>query len=210
MKDKLNLNDFIKVIKNISKTIQDNMNYLSKLDSTVGDGDHGITIARGFKNVTAKLEEDTPKEISSLLKKVGLTLISSMGGAAGPIFGSIFTEMARVAEGRQFTDLSTLYEMFNASLEKVSKLGGAKPGDKTLIDSLNLAVLSLKESISSSLSMKETLKNMTASAEQGMLSTKNMVASKGRARYLAERSIGYQDAGATSMYLIIKSIYEAI
>jgi phosphoenolpyruvate---glycerone phosphotransferase subunit DhaL len=210
MKDELNLTDFAEIIKNICKTLQENSNYLSELDSTVGDGDHGVTVARGFKSVQAGLEEDTPREISGLLRKVGLTLISSMGGAAGPIFGSIFTEMAKVAEGRQVIDLPILYEMFNTSLEKISKLGGAKPGDKTLIDSLGPAVASLKESVSGKVSIKEALKNMTASAEKGMLSTKNMVAAKGKARYLGERSLGYQDAGATTLYLIIKSIYEAI
>jgi len=210
LSEKLFLNDFIKIIKNIKKTMQDNANYLSELDSTVGDGDHGITMARGFKSVMSKLEEVTPRDISELLKKVGFTLISTMGGAAGPIFGSIFTEMAKITDGKDQIDLPTLYEMFNSALDKVSKLGGALPGDKTLVDSLSPAVISLRESLSSNLSIKEALKLMTTAAEQGAVSTKDMIATKGKARYLAERSLGYQDTGATTMYLIIKSIYEAI
>jgi len=95
MENNLTLDDFIRIIKNINLTIQDNITYLTDLDSTIGDGDHGITIARGFKNVIKKLEENRPQNISELLKTTGTTLIYTMGGASGPIFGSFFTEMAK-------------------------------------------------------------------------------------------------------------------
>ena len=206
----LNLDDFIKIIKNIDKTIQDNMKYLSKLDSTIGDGDHGITIARGFRSAIKKLEEEPPKSISELLKNTGLALISSMGGAAGPIFGSIFTEMAKPSQGIELVDLPCLYDMFSQALDKVSKLGGAKPGDKTMIDSLYPAVNDLKDSVSKKLSIKEALESMSIAAEKGAISTKEMIAKKGKSRYHGERSLGYQDAGATTLYLIIKSMHESI
>jgi len=210
IEDKLELNDFIKIIKNINITIQDNIKYLSELDSVVGDGDHGITIARGFKNVIKKIEEDNPESISDLLKKVGLTLISSMGGSAGPIFGSFFTEMAKKSEGREYVNLQVLYDMFLAVLNNEANLGDAKPGDKTMIDSLDSAVKSLKGSVDCKLSIKEALKIASHAAEKGAISTKEMIAKKGKSRYLAERSLGYQDAGATTMYLIIKAMYESI
>jgi len=210
MKDILNIGDFLKIIRIISATIQENSGYLSELDSTIGDGDHGITIARGFKKAVEKLDETDPQNISELLKSTGNTLIYTMGGAAGPIFGSIFTEMAKVADGKEEIDLTALYEMFSSALDKVSRLGGAKPGDKTLIDTLYPAIESLKDSVKNNLSIKEALRQMSSAAEKGAASTKDMVATKGKARYLAERSLGYQDAGATTMYLIIKAFYEAI
>jgi dihydroxyacetone kinase-like protein len=210
MRDVLKLGDFKKIIININQTIQENASYLSELDSTIGDGDHGITIARGFRNAVGKLEETNPKSISELLKATGLTLISTMGGAAGPIFGSIFTEMAKSADGLQAIDLSNLYDMFYSALDKVSKLGGAKPGDKTLIDALFPAVESLKDSVSKGLAIKESLKKMSIAAKKGAASTKDMVSNKGKSRYHGQRSLGYQDAGATTMYLIIKAAYEAI
>jgi dihydroxyacetone kinase-like protein len=208
--DKLTLNDFIKIIKNINETLQDNIKFLSELDSIIGDGDHGITITRGFKNVMKKIEENIPDSISDLLKTTGFTIISTMGGTAGPIFGSIFTEMARQSNGKKSINLTDLYSMFLAAMNKVIELGGAEPGDKTMIDSFDPAVASLKESLSKNLTIKEALRNMSLAAERGALSTKNMVAKKGKSRYHAERSLGYQDAGATTFYLIIKTMYESI
>ena len=210
MSNNLYLDDFKKIIKNINSTIQENAIYLSKLDSTIGDGDHGITIARGFRNVIEKIEKDKSQKISDLLKQVGLTLISSMGGASGPIFGSIFTEMAKTSEEKEEIDLYDLCNMFTSALNKISKLGGAKPGDKTLIDSLAPAVESLKNSLSRNLPLKKALANMKEASKNGLEATKNMIAKRGRSRYAGERSIGFQDAGATTMYLIIKAMYDSI
>ena len=210
MKDELNLGDFKKIITNINKTIQDNSEYLSELDSVIGDGDHGTTIARGFKNVVKEIKEDNFKSISDLLKKVGATLISSTGGVAGPIFGSLFLGMAIESEGMISINLPVLYKMFSSALDKISNLGGARPGDKTMIDSLSPAVASISDSLDNKLSIKETLKNASIAAEKGAESTRNMIARKGRSRYHAERSLGYQDAGATTLYLMIKTIYESV
>ena len=210
MKKNLTLKDFLKIIKDINQILQDKAKYLSELDSTIGDGDHGITIARGFKNAIKKIEEVSPKSISDLLKTTGITLLSTMGGVSGPIFGSIFTEMAKEAKDMESVGLSDLYNMFSAALDKVSKLGGAKPGDKTLIDSFYPAVESLKDSLSINLSVKGALKRASLAAIAGVESTKDMVATKGRSKYLGERSLGYQDAGATTLYLIIKAMYEAV
>lgn len=210
MEDKLVLTDFIRIMLNLNKTVQDNVKYLSELDSVIGDGDHGVTIARGFKSALKKIDEDSPESISDLLKKVGFALINNMGGASGPIFGSIFTEMAKKVEGLEYVDLDILYNMFLSVLDNEPNLGGAKPGDKTMIDSLAPTVASLKKSLNSKLSIKEALKNASKSAEEGAVSTKDMIAKKGRSRYLKERSLGYQDAGATTFYLIVKSIYESV
>jgi len=210
MEDRLDSTDFLKIIKNINSTIQDNKDYLTKLDLTIGDGDHGVTIARGFRSAAVKLEESKPNNISELLKTTGFTLLSSMGGASGPIFGSFFTQMAKVAAGKEELGLDDIYKMFLAVLDNEPKLGGAKPGDKTMIDALYPAVKSLKDSLRKNLSIKEALKEASTAAKKGAESTKDMVAKKGRSRYHGKRSLGYQDAGATSLSLIIKSMYEAI
>ncbi len=210
MKETLSREDFIRAIRNINDSIQENKDYLSELDSFIGDGDHGSTIARGFRAAIKKIDEKEPESISGLLKQTGLTLISTMGGAAGPIFGSIFTEMAKVADGKEEIDLKAMYEMFSSALAKISKLGGAKPGDKTMIDSLDPTVSSLKDSVDNGLNIKEAFLNASTAAKEGAESTKEMVAKKGRSRYHGERALGHQDAGATTTSLIINAIYNSI
>ena len=210
MSEELNLDDLKKIIERIAATLDENSAYLSDLDSFVGDGDHGTTISRGFGEVVKKIKDNPLDDISSLLKTVGLTLISSMGGASGPIFGSIFTAMAKTVEGKYKINLKDLSNMFSDSLDKVMQIGGAKPGDKTLIDSLNPIVESLKDSSLKGLSLKDGVSLAEIAALKGAESTKDMVGKKGRSKYLGERSIGYQDAGATTMYLIMKSINDSI
>lgn len=117
MENSLTLSDFIKIIRNINSIIQDNMGYLTELDSTIGDSDHGIIIAHGFKNVIKKLEENQPQNISELLKTTGITLMTTMGGASGPIFGSFFSEMTKVSIGKEILDLNDVYCMFLAVLD---------------------------------------------------------------------------------------------
>ncbi len=210
MSDKLNLDDLKKIIEKIAATIEKNSSYLSELDSLIGDGDHGATISRGFREVKGKIKENLPKDISSLLKTTGFTLISSMGGASGPIFGSIFIAMGKTAAGKDKIDLNDLRDMFSDALDKVMQLGGAVPGDKTLVDSLNPLVDSLRDSSAKGLSLNEAAYLAEASALKGAEATKEMVAKKGRSKYLGERSLGHQDAGATTMYLIMKSINDSI
>ena len=210
MEDKLTLKDFTKIIKNINETIKENKNYLNKIDSFIGDGDHGTTISRGFNKSVEKLKEKETKNISELLNLSGFTLVATMGGAAGPLFGSVLQGMAKAAEGKDNINLGDLYKMFLSALEKVQKVGKANPGDKTMIDALYPAVESLKESIKEKLTIKNALRKASLAAEKGAESTKDMVAKKGKSRYHGERSLGYQDAGATTLTLIIKVMYEAI
>jgi len=210
MPEKLSIDDFKKIFININNTIKENVLYLSELDSQIGDGDHGITISRGFETAVQKIDEGSPNTINELLKIAGNALIFSMGGASGPIFGTIFLEMSKASVNKQLISLADLASMFSSALDGVSKLGGAKPGDKTMIDSLYPAAGSLKNSVLKNLSLKESLQKMLAAAENGALSTKDMVASKGRAKYSGERSIGHQDAGATTLFFIIKAFYESV
>lgn len=208
--DHLGLDDFTRSIHCISNAIQENKGYLTKLDSFIGDGDHGSTIARGFTKVVEKIRKDKPESISELLKDTGFTLITSMGGASGPLFGTFFTEMSKEAEGKDAIGLRDFYAMISNALAKISRLGGAKPGDKTMVDSLGPAVKSLGVSLDRGQGIERALKNMSMASKRGAASTKDMIAKKGRSRYHGKRSIGYQDAGATTIYLIINAIYKSI
>jgi dihydroxyacetone kinase-like protein len=211
MIDKLTFKDFKRIINKVNETIQENKMLLSKLDSVIGDGDHGITIAKGMESAMVKINETNPSNISDLLKTVGNTIIITIGGVAGPIFGSLFAEMGRKIETtKDRVDIKDLYNMFKASLEKVMTIGTAKPGDKTMIDAFYPAVKSLEESVTLNKDIKEAFKKMVIVAKNGAESTKDMVASRGRSSYCGERSIGYEDAGANTVYFMLKAFYEAV
>lgn len=203
--------DFKKIITGIDKTIQENKILLCKLDSVIGDGDHGMTIAKGFDSAMEKIEKTQPGNISDLLKTTGNAIIMTIGGVAGPIFGTLFTELGRtISSDTESVDIKVLSLMFSASLTKIMKLGGAKPGDKTMVDAFYPAVKSLEDSAATGISIKEALRRMVEAARAGADSTKDMISSKGKSSYSGERSLGYEDAGANTVYFIIKAIYEEL
>ncbi|MHB1346035.1 MAG: dihydroxyacetone kinase subunit DhaL [Candidatus Humimicrobiaceae bacterium] len=211
MGNDLFLKDFQKIIKGINDAIQENKMLLCKLDSVIGDGDHGMTIAKGFDAAMEKIERTQPENISDLLKAAGSAIIMTIGGVAGPIFGSLFSEMGRsITSDIESVDIMTLSSMFSAALEKIMKLGGAKPGEKTMVDAFYPAVKSLEESAASGISIKEALGRMTEAAKKGAQSTKDMISLKSKSSYSGERSLGYEDAGANTVYFIIKAIYEEV
>jgi len=211
MEKNLFFEDFKKIITGINSAIQENKILLCKLDSVIGDGDHGMTIAKGFDAAMEKIEKTQPANISDLLKTTGNSITMAIGGVAGPIFGSLFSELGRtVSSDAQSVDIKVLSLMFSASLAKVMKLGGAKPGDKTMVDAFYPAVKSLEDSAAAGISIKEALSRMVKAAKAGAESTKDMISSKGKSSYSGERSLGYEDAGANTVYFIIKAIYEEI
>lgn len=206
MKDKaLTLQDFREIIINTEKAIRQNTRLLCELDAVVGDGDHGSTIARGLASAVETIEKEPPGTISDLLVNTGNAMIENMGGASGPIFGSLFKYMGKTAEGSEQVDLELLVVMYEKSAEKIMKLGQAQPGDKTLLDSLLPGINALKKSCSNGDSLREAYKAMAEAAEKGVLTTKEMVANKGRSRYAGQRGIGHQDAGATSVAIMLKA-----
>lgn len=187
-----------------SHTLVENEEYLCRLDSFVGDGDHGVTISKGFKSVIETLNSNKYDSIGMLYDAVGVSLMTNMGGAIGPIFGSIFTAAGKTCTHSSEVNVYGLYQMFNSSLQTIKRIGNVKEGDRTLVDSLSPVVEALKEAAENNLSIEESFILSEKHAKEGMENTKNMVAKKGRARFLGEKSLGYQDAGATSFYLIIK------
>lgn len=207
MTETLNLKDFRSIVNIMNENIQTNIILLSNLDSVIGDGDHGLSISKGLKNAINSLNNENINTVSELLRVIGKSILSSIGGVTGVVFGYFFMEMAKnLSPGKNEVNLEDIYSMLSRSLEVSMSLGsGAKPGDKTMIDAFYPAVESLKDSISKKLTLRDALKGMSIAAEKGALSTKEMIAKVGRAKYLGQRSIGYQDAGATSLYLILKS-----
>lgn len=207
MKETIDLKDFKSIINMMNENIQTNVNLLSSLDSFIGDGDHGLSISKGLKNAINSVNNENISTISELLKVMGKSILSSVGGVTGVVFGYFFMEMGKnLNPDKKEVNLEDIYFMLSKSLEASMKLGsGAKPGDKTMIDAFYPAVESLKNSTNRKLTIGDALKEMSVAAERGALSTKEMIAKVGRAKYLGQRSIGYQDAGATSLYLILKS-----
>ncbi|WP_114457019.1 MULTISPECIES: dihydroxyacetone kinase subunit DhaL [unclassified Halanaerobium] len=193
----------------ISDVIIENKKYLTELDSAIGDGDHGINMSRGFKKVKEKLSSNDYEKNSDLVKTVAMTLISTVGGAAGPLYGTAFLNVSKVIPEAEF-DIDAAIEIGESAINGIQKRGKAEQGEKTMLDAIMPAVESLRESKEKNLELKDALEECKKAAEEGMKATIPMQATKGRASYLGERSKGHQDPGATSSYLIIKTIVDEI
>ncbi|AIM23653.1 dihydroxyacetone kinase subunit L [Serratia marcescens] len=182
--------------------------FLTQLDTEIGDADHGLNMNRGFNKVVEKLPSVADKDIGFILKNTGMTLLSSVGGASGPLFGTFFIRAAQAANAKQSLDLAELHQMMQEGVEGVVMRGKAEPGDKTMCDAWWPVVESLGQSAQQNLSVAEALQRAADSAERAVESTITMQARKGRASYLGERSIGHQDPGATSVMLMMKTLAE--
>jgi phosphoenolpyruvate---glycerone phosphotransferase subunit DhaL len=188
--------------------VAENRSYLTKLDGAIGDGDHGTNMDRGMKKALERLQASDGDDIGASLKAVGMALVSSVGGAAGPLYGTFFMQMGQAAAGRSELDLAGFTDAFDAGIQGVIKRGKAEPGDKTMLDALNPALEALREADGDDVAA--ALGRAVQAAHDGMESTVPMVARKGRASYLGERSAGHQDPGATSSHLLLKSAAEAV
>jgi dihydroxyacetone kinase-like protein len=178
---------------------------LTELDSAIGDADHGINMDRGFTAVGAELAAHASSDIGSILQKVATVLIRSVGGAAGPLYGTFFLRAGAASAGKTAMGAADVVGMFQAGIEGVQQRGKAVAGDKTMMDTLLPALEAMRKAIEGGGGLAEILDAGAASAESGMLATVSMQARKGRASYLGARSIGHQDPGATSAYLLVKS-----
>lgn len=200
----------IEILTQIAVKIDENKGYLSELDATIGDGDHGINMSKGFKAVTEKLKEDDGVDIAGILKKTGMALVSTVGGASGPLYGTAFMKSSMSVNGKTEIDIKDFSNMLKDALDGIKMRGKAKAGEKTMIDALEPALEAINKGIEQGLDDKEILKLAKEAAYNGVEYTKTIIATKGRASYLGERSIGHQDAGATSSAIILETIYEAI
>ncbi|WP_375669775.1 dihydroxyacetone kinase subunit DhaL [Halanaerobium saccharolyticum] len=193
-----------KILLETSDVIIENKEYLTELDAAIGDGDHGINLARGFKKLKEKLENETFTERNELFKLTAMTLISNVGGASGPLYGTAFLNISKVISDERL-DLDDLVEIAEEAIAGIQKRGKAEAGEKTMLDTIIPAAESLKQSRDNNLDLETALNNCLETAAEGMKNTIEMQATKGRASYLGERSIGHQDPGATSAYLMIKT-----
>jgi len=195
-------------IEDLHEVYKENRQYLTDLDAAIGDADHGINMDRGFRNAVAELEKNPPDDVTTALKTVAMALIRTVGGAAGPLYGTFFMRASTACAGKEELDAVDVVALFEAGLEGVLQRGKAELNDKTMVDAQTPAVDAMKRALDNGASLSEVLQQGTAAAEEGMKNTIPLQARKGRASYLGERSIGHQDPGATSSYLMYKSAAE--
>jgi dihydroxyacetone kinase-like protein len=200
----------ISILNKIANVIEENKSYLSELDAAIGDGDHGINMNKGFKAVKEKLSADNGDDIGEILKHTGMALVSNVGGASGPLYGTAFMKAALEVNGKANIDIEDFIKILEAALGGVKMRGKAESGEKTMIDAIAPAIESMKEALKAGLMPIDILKAAKDAAIKGVEYTKTIIATKGRASYLGQRSIGHQDPGATSSYLIINTIYEEV
>jgi dihydroxyacetone kinase-like protein len=198
--------DTLRWLKQLANVLHENRDYLTQLDSPIGDADHGTNMDRGFKAVADKLPGMENMDIGSILKTVGTTLVSTVGGASGPLYGTAFLRAGMATSGKHELYESDIVSMLEAALEGIKVRGKAHLGEKTIVDALTPALAAAKEAEAQNLGLSQLLRRTSNAAEGGMKSTIPMLATKGRASYLGERSIGHQDPGATSSWLILKTL----
>ena len=200
---------FIKVIKDLDSYIQLNRDYLSKLDSDIGDGDHGINMSIGFKAVMQNIETwAETMEISGILNKVGMTLLGKVGGSAGPLYGSFFMKMGAAVKGKEKVNFNEFYEMFKSGIEAIEARGKAVVGEKTMVDALRPGLDALELGIKEGKEPLDAFSDFVKAAKNGAESTIPLIATKGRAMRLGERAIGHLDPGAASTSKMIEIFYE--
>ncbi len=200
--------DVLNWLKRYAEVIEEQKEYLTQLDAAIGDADHGINMSRGFGAVMSQLPGVEDKDIGTILKKVGMVLVSTVGGAGGPLYGTLFMRMGMAVGNKETLSAEDVVKMFEAALEGVKQRGKAEPGDKTMVDALTPAVEALRQAVEAGEDLPTALAKAAAAAEEGMKATIPLVARKGRASYLGERSAGHQDPGATSSYLLFKTAAE--
>jgi phosphoenolpyruvate---glycerone phosphotransferase subunit DhaL len=201
----LSYEDVLAWVKAYASTIAENKEHLTKLDSAIGDADHGINMNRGMTAALAKLDGLENGDVGTLLKTVGMALISSVGGAGGPLYGTLFLQMGTATAGKSELEPEDWRAALEAALAGVQMRGKAEPGDKTMVDALMPGKDGLAEALSEGADFADALRRSATAAEEGMRATVPLVARKGRASYLGERSAGHQDPGATSSYLLLKT-----
>ncbi len=204
----MNNEDTLRWIGRIADVLHENASYLTQLDSPIGDADHGTNMDRGFVAVRNKFPTMASMDIATQLKTVGSTLVSTVGGSSGPLYGTAFLRAGATAAGKDELNTTDIVALLEAFTGGVVARGKAQPGEKTMVDALTPAVTAAKEALAQNASLAELTALAAAAAEEGAKATIPMLATKGRASYLGERSIGHQDPGATSSALMLKTLAE--
>jgi phosphoenolpyruvate---glycerone phosphotransferase subunit DhaL len=195
-------------IEVFASSVAESKDELTRLDSAIGDADHGININRGMQAVVAKLDGVAGDDVGALLKTVGMTLVSTVGGAGGPLYGTLFLQLGTATVGKSEIGAEDWAAALDAAIAGVQMRGKAEPGDKTMIDALIPGRDAFRAAVAEGASFSQALERSAAAAHEGMLATVPLVARKGRASYLGERSAGHQDPGATSSHLLLRTAAE--
>lgn len=206
MAGQITAEQFHTALVKLCDTIEEQKEYLSELDGAIGDGDHGVNMAKCFRGVKKNLEALTVTDVPSVMNCVGMEVMNSVGGAMGALYGTLFLKMAAASTGKDSVDLSGLSTMMTEALNGILTIGKAKVGDKTLVDTLTPAVNAIVKADEDGKTLEDGLVEFEAAAKAGMESTKDLMAKIGRASRLGERTIGHQDAGATSCFFILQSL----
>ncbi|NJK79099.1 MAG: dihydroxyacetone kinase subunit L [Chloroflexaceae bacterium] len=200
----------IRFLERVAAVIKEHRDELTQLDANIGDADHGANMDRGFSAVLAKLPTLADKDIGTILKTTGMTLISTVGGASGPLYGTAFMRAASVLTDKTELTPHDVTQAFEAALEGLKVRGKAQRGEKTMIDAIEPGVAVLRTANGTDEPFLAVLQRAVAAVEAGMQATIPMQATKGRASYLGERSIGHQDPGATSSYYIARALLDTL
>ncbi len=200
----------VRWITHLAAVLEENKDYLTQLDAAIGDADHGINMDRGFKKVLSQLPSVQDKDIGTILKTVGMALISSVGGAGGPLYGTLFMRAGMAVGSKYELTAEDLVAMWRAAVEGVIQRGRAQLGDKTMVDALLPAVEAMQQALAQGGDIVAILQAGVDAAEKGRDATIPLVARKGRASYLGERSAGHLDPGATSSHLVLKTLLDVV
>ena len=197
------------MVVQVAASVIENRAYLSEIDGKIGDGDHGVNMAKGF-NMAAERIRGKDMSLSDALDTLGTVLVTEIGGSMGPLYGVMFTQFAEAIDKVPSIDAKTFSAMLTNGLDGIQSIGSAQVGDKTLVDALVPAIAAFDGATAAGKSFAEALDELVAAAEKGRDSTTNMVAKVGRASRLGQRSVGVQDAGATSCAIILKTLASAV
>jgi dihydroxyacetone kinase-like protein len=198
----------VRWLRAAAESMREQKQLLTRLDKAIGDGDHGINMDRGFGKVLEQL--DGAADLAGVLKTAAMALISSVGGASGPLYGTFFLRASAAAAGKEELSASDLHTLMEAGLEGVCQRGKAQAGDKTMIDALLPAVQAFGRALAEAEDLSSALAGAVEAARRGAEATIPLIARKGRASYLGERSVGHQDPGATSSYLLLKALQDSL
>jgi dihydroxyacetone kinase-like protein len=196
-------------IREAARGIHEQRDYLTQLDAAIGDADHGLNMDRGFTAALAAIEDGTGRPPGELLETIGTSLVLSVGGAAGPLYGSAIRQMGRALDSSGTFDAERLLLLLRAALEEIQRLGAAQVGDKTMVDALVPAIAAYERGLRAGDDLESAAARARAAAEEGMRSTVPLQARKGRASYLGPRSVGHQDPGATSTAILMAALERA-
>ncbi len=200
----------IRFIEETAAILQDQRHYLTELDAAIGDADHGANLDRGFSAVLARLPGVAEMDIGSILKTVGATLVSTVGGASGSLYGTAFLRAGSVTADRFELSPEDLVAALESALEGIQARGKAQLGEKTMIDAIAPGIDALKQALAAGDDLVVALRKGVAASGEGTQATASMIATKGRASYLGERSLGHQDPGAASAFLMAQALLKVI